>query len=107
MDLTNAQLARSQRLLQTHVVDQQDFDIAQANYRQAQAQLPHEFHGRHGFANGNGVQPNGAGDGLSKGGGQEAAALPQGSEVGGQAQAAPQEIQQNKGPAKRLKEAVE
>jgi RND family efflux transporter MFP subunit len=39
VDLTNAQLARSQRLLQTHVVDQQDFDIAQANYRQAQAQL--------------------------------------------------------------------
>ena len=39
VDLTKAQLARSQRLLQTHVVDQQDFDIAQANYRQAQAQL--------------------------------------------------------------------
>ena len=39
VDLTNAQLARSQRLLQSHVVDQQDFDIAQANYRQAQAQL--------------------------------------------------------------------
>jgi multidrug efflux system membrane fusion protein len=39
VDLTNAQLARSQRLLQTHVVDQQDFDIAQANYRQALAQL--------------------------------------------------------------------
>jgi membrane fusion protein, multidrug efflux system len=38
-DLTNAQLARSQRLLSTHVVDQQDYDIAQANYRQAQAQL--------------------------------------------------------------------
>jgi RND family efflux transporter MFP subunit len=39
VDLTNAQLARSQRLLATHVVDQQDFDIAQANYRQALAQL--------------------------------------------------------------------
>lgn len=39
VDLTNAQLARSQHLLQTHVVDQQDFDIAEANYRQAQAQL--------------------------------------------------------------------
>ena len=39
VDLTNAQLARSQRLLQTHVVDQQDFDIAEANFRQAQAQL--------------------------------------------------------------------
>jgi len=39
VDLTNAQLARSQRLLQTHVVDQQDYDIAQANYRQALAQL--------------------------------------------------------------------
>jgi RND family efflux transporter MFP subunit len=39
VDLTNAQLARSQRLLQSHVVDQQDFDIAEANYRQAQAQL--------------------------------------------------------------------
>jgi membrane fusion protein, multidrug efflux system len=39
VDLTNAQLARSQRLLNTHVVDQQDFDIAEANYRQAQAQL--------------------------------------------------------------------
>ena len=39
MDLTAAQLARSQRLLQTHVLDQQDYDIAQANYRQAQAQL--------------------------------------------------------------------
>jgi RND family efflux transporter MFP subunit len=39
VDLTNAQLARAQRLLQTHVVDQQDFDIAEANYRQAQAQL--------------------------------------------------------------------
>ena len=39
VDLTAAQLARSQRLLQTHVVDQQDYDIAQANYRQAQAQL--------------------------------------------------------------------
>lgn len=39
VDLTQAQLARSQRLLQTHVVDQQDYDIAQANFRQAQAQL--------------------------------------------------------------------
>jgi RND family efflux transporter MFP subunit len=39
VDLTNAQLARTQRLLQSHVVDQQDFDIAEANYRQAQAQL--------------------------------------------------------------------
>jgi len=39
VDLTKAQLDRSQRLLQTHVVDQQDFDIAEANYRQAQAQL--------------------------------------------------------------------
>jgi len=39
VDLTAAQLARSQRLLQTHVMDQQDYDIAQANYRQAQAQL--------------------------------------------------------------------
>jgi len=39
VDLTAAQLARSQRLLQTHVLDQQDYDIAQANYRQAQAQL--------------------------------------------------------------------
>lgn len=39
VDLTKAQLARSQRLLQTHVVDQQDYDIAEANYRQAQAQL--------------------------------------------------------------------
>jgi len=37
--LTNAELARSQRLLATKVVDQQDFDIAQANYQQAQAQL--------------------------------------------------------------------
>jgi RND family efflux transporter MFP subunit len=39
VDLTNAQLARSQKLLNSHVVDQQDFDIAQANYLQAQAQL--------------------------------------------------------------------
>ena len=39
VDLMNAQLARSQRLLSTHVVDQQDFDVAQANYLQAQAQL--------------------------------------------------------------------
>ncbi len=39
VDLTNAQLARSKRLLETHVVDQQDFDIAEANFRQAQAQL--------------------------------------------------------------------
>jgi len=39
VDLTQAQLARSQRLLQTHVTDQQDYDIAEANYRQAQAQL--------------------------------------------------------------------
>jgi RND family efflux transporter MFP subunit len=37
--LTQAQLARSARLLQTHVVDQQDYDIAEANYLQAQAQL--------------------------------------------------------------------
>ncbi len=39
VDLTAAELARNQKLLQTHVIDQQDFDIAQANYRQAQAQL--------------------------------------------------------------------
>lgn len=39
VNLTQAQLARSQRLLQTHVVDQQDYDIAEANYRQAEAQL--------------------------------------------------------------------
>lgn len=39
VDLTKAQLARSLRLLQTHVVDQQDYDIAEANYLQAQAQL--------------------------------------------------------------------
>ena len=39
VDLTQAQLARSQRLLQTHVVDQQDYDIAQANFLQAKAQL--------------------------------------------------------------------
>ena len=39
VNLTQVQLARNQRLLQTHVVDQQDFDIAEANYRQAQAQL--------------------------------------------------------------------
>jgi RND family efflux transporter MFP subunit len=39
VDLTNAQLARTQKLLANHVVDQQDFDIAQANYLQAQAQL--------------------------------------------------------------------
>jgi RND family efflux transporter MFP subunit len=37
--LTDAQLARSQKLLQTHVIDQQDFDIAEANYQQAVAQL--------------------------------------------------------------------
>jgi RND family efflux transporter MFP subunit len=37
--LTDAQLARSQRLLETHVVDQQDNDIAQANYQQAEAQV--------------------------------------------------------------------
>ena len=39
VDLTNVQLARSQKLLATHVVDQQDFDTAEANYKQAQAQL--------------------------------------------------------------------
>jgi RND family efflux transporter MFP subunit len=39
VNLTQAQLARSQRLLQTHVVDQQDYDIAEANFRQAEAQL--------------------------------------------------------------------
>ena len=39
VELTQAQLARSQRLFQTHVVDPQDLDIAQANYAQAQAQL--------------------------------------------------------------------
>jgi multidrug efflux system membrane fusion protein len=39
VDLTKAQLDRSQRLLQTKVVDQQDYDIANANYKQAQAQL--------------------------------------------------------------------
>ena len=39
VDLTQAQLARAQRLLQTHVMDQQDYDIAEANFRQAQAQL--------------------------------------------------------------------
>ena len=39
VDLTNAQLARSSRLLQTKVVDEQDYETAQANYRQAQAQL--------------------------------------------------------------------
>jgi len=39
LNLANAQLARSQMLLQTHVVDQQDYDVAEANYRQAQAQL--------------------------------------------------------------------
>jgi len=37
--LTEAQLVRSQRLLATHVEDQQDNDIAEANYRQAEAQL--------------------------------------------------------------------
>ena len=46
--------------------------------RQASAQLPHQFHGRNGFAHRNGVQPNRAGDGLSKGSGQESATLPQG-----------------------------
>jgi hypothetical protein len=69
--------------------------------------LPHQFHGRDGFANGNGVQPNRAWDGLSKGGWQETAALRQRTEVGAPAQAAPQEIEQNDGPSKRLKEAVE
>jgi RND family efflux transporter MFP subunit len=39
VDLTKAQLDRSQRLLQTKVVDQQDYDIADANYKQALAQL--------------------------------------------------------------------
>jgi RND family efflux transporter MFP subunit len=39
VDLMKTQLARSERLLQTHVVDQQDYDTAQANYLQAQAQL--------------------------------------------------------------------
>ncbi len=39
VDLTQAQLARSKRLLDTHVVDQQDYDIANANYLQAQTQL--------------------------------------------------------------------
>jgi RND family efflux transporter MFP subunit len=39
VDLTKAQLARSAKLLATHVVDQQDYDIAEANYLQAQAQL--------------------------------------------------------------------
>jgi RND family efflux transporter MFP subunit len=39
VNLTQAQLARSQRLLQTHVIDQQDYDVAEANFRQAQAQL--------------------------------------------------------------------
>jgi RND family efflux transporter MFP subunit len=37
--LTKVQLDRSQRLLQTKVVDQQDYDIAEANYKQALAQL--------------------------------------------------------------------
>jgi hypothetical protein len=75
--------------------------------RQAEAQLPDQFHRRNGFADGNGVQPNRAGDGLSKGGGQVSAALPQGAEVGGPAQAAPQEVDQNNRQAERLKEAVE
>jgi RND family efflux transporter MFP subunit len=39
VDLTKVQLDRSQRLLQTKVVDQQDYDIANANYKQALAQL--------------------------------------------------------------------
>jgi len=39
VDLTAAQLARSKRLLATHVIDQQDYDISDANYLQAQAQL--------------------------------------------------------------------
>jgi multidrug efflux system membrane fusion protein len=39
VNLTKAQLDRSQRLLLTHVVDQQDYDVANANYQQAQAQL--------------------------------------------------------------------
>jgi RND family efflux transporter MFP subunit len=39
VDLTKAQLDRSQRLLQTKVEDQQDNDIAAANYKQALAQL--------------------------------------------------------------------
>jgi len=39
VDLTKAQLDRSERLLETHVIDQQDYDIAEANYRQALAQL--------------------------------------------------------------------
>ena len=39
VDLTKAQLDRSERLLQTKVVDQQDYDIAEANYKQALAQL--------------------------------------------------------------------
>src|ERR1019366_5684763 len=75
--------------------------------RQAQAQLPDQFHGRNHFAYGNGVQSNRAGDGLSKGGRQDTAALPHGTEVGAPAQVAPQEIEQNDGPSKRLKEAVE
>jgi len=39
VDLTKAQLDRSQKLLDTKVVDQQDYDIAAANYKQALAQL--------------------------------------------------------------------
>ncbi len=37
--LTKAQIDRSQRLLNTHVIDQQDFDTAKANYDQAVAQV--------------------------------------------------------------------
>jgi RND family efflux transporter MFP subunit len=39
VDLTQTQLTRAQHLLQTHVMDQQDYDTANANYLQAQAQL--------------------------------------------------------------------
>ena len=37
--LTKAELARSQKLLATHVIDQQDYDTAAANYQQAVAQV--------------------------------------------------------------------
>ncbi len=75
--------------------------------RQRLAQLAHQFHRSHGFAHGNGMQPNRARDGLSKGGGQETKAFSQRTEIGSLAQAAPQEIQENGGRSKRLKGAVE
>ena len=37
--LTQAQLNRTKRLLETHVLSPQDYDVAEANYEQAQAQL--------------------------------------------------------------------